>query len=133
MGGMKLFRQSRRFTALLALVSVLFMQLAVAAYACPRMAAEQLSAAAHESMQDCHEMDMGQGQPNMCQAHDQAGTQSLDKPASPDIQPFVPAALQISITAINERQPQKLVRPNNALLTRATAPPHAIDHCCFRI
>lgn len=124
-------RHTRRFVALLALASLLFMQLAVAAYACPNTAAAQVVAAAGEGMQGCHDMDTFQ--PNLCQAHDQAGNQSLDKPPFPDVQPFIPAALQLEVRNAETRRTQARMHPGDILLKRATAPPHAIDHCCFRI
>ncbi|WP_157691739.1 hypothetical protein [Noviherbaspirillum autotrophicum] len=125
------FHQTRRFAALLALASLLFLQLAVAAYACPGIDPLRIAAAADEGMQDCHGMDTAQ--PNLCQAHQQAGSQLLDKPPSPDIQPFVPAALQREVVVAAMRQEPRHAPPDDVVLTRATAPPHAIDHCCLRI
>lgn len=117
---MKLSRPSRIVAALLALVSVLFMQFAVASYICPTM-----------KMDGCSGKDMTQ--PSLCHAHDQAGNQSLDKPVSPPVQPFMPVALVMTVASGEIGHLSQADRPNTFLLARATAPPLAIQHCCFRI
>lgn len=129
--------QFRFVAALIALFSMLFMQLAVAAYACPNMRGGQqgasmaMSADSPAMSSDCMGMDMEQ--PSLCHAQDQAGNQSLDKPQTPTVQAFAPVALIQTITAIDSvfrpLPPQR--RP--LYLTRATDPPLSIRHCCFRI
>lgn len=127
----------RFVAALIALFSMLFMQLAVASYACPNMrtaqpsAATAISAGATAMSPDCMGMDMEQ--PSLCRAQDQAGSQSLDKPQLPDVQPFVPAALVQAVTALNLSYAQLPTQPRPLNLTRATAPPLSIQNCCFRI
>lgn len=117
---MSVFRTSRVVAALIAVVSVLFMQFAVASYACPVV-----------KMDNCHGMDMEQ--PSLCHVHDQAGNQSLDKPPAPPVAPFVPATL-VTLLVIDEPvQSSQADRADTFFLTRATAPPLAIRHCCFRI
>lgn len=117
---MKVWLPSRVITALIALVSVLFMQFAVASYACPAV-----------KVDNCHGMDMEQ--PSLCHAHEQAGNQSLDKPPVPPVAPFVPATLVTLLVADKPVQPSQTDRADTFFLTRATAPPLAIRHCCFRI
>ncbi|MBS0309505.1 MAG: hypothetical protein JSS58_11135 [Proteobacteria bacterium] len=134
---MKPSHSFRLVTALVALISVLFTQLAVAAYACPGMKIEQVSQAVampmedHQAMSGCAGMD--DVQPGLCHAHDHAGNQSLDKPELPLIQPFVPTGfvLAIGFTEIIDRP--LTARPTSIVLTRAAAPPLAIRNCCFRI
>jgi hypothetical protein len=129
--------QFRFVAALVALFSMLFMQLAVASYACPNMRAGQqgasmaMSAASAAMPPDCKGMD--KEQPSLCHAQDQAGNQSLDKPQPPSVQAFVPVALVQAIAAIDSVFRPYPPQPRPLYLTRATDPPLAIRHCCFRI
>ncbi|MDB5765895.1 MAG: silD [Collimonas fungivorans] len=136
---MRLSRPSRIIAALLVLVSVLFMQLAVAGYACPSYAISQDSEQSSEPMA----MDGGQemagcagadkAQPSLCHANDQAGNQSLDKPQLPHVQPFMAAALTLVFQHVEAIDNSTDVLPNSLLLARTTAPPLSIRNCCFRI
>jgi hypothetical protein len=113
------------------LICMLTMQFAVAAYVCPGMAMADSSG--DQSMIHCDGMDMAQ--PGLChiQAHDQTHKQSLDKPDIPDVAPFVPNGLVLT-TAIDGDAIDSIGLPPTPLsLTRTTAPPIAIRHCCFRI
>lgn len=134
---MKTTRFTRLLTAIVALFSMLYMQLAVASYVCPGVPAEGLDRAASAQaamvdMPDCQDMDATQ--PQLCHLHanGEPAKQSLDN-ATPDVPPFVPSAL------ILELQPASAVPlPDGAsyrpvALTRTTAPPVAIRNCCFRI
>lgn len=135
---MKLSRTSRLITALVALCGMLFMQLAVAAYACPSWSAGQsgqidaalASAAGMSDMPGCEGMD--QEQPALCHAHAHADSQALDKPAAPQIPLFMPLIL------VAAWQPPEVALPVSAAppappMTRATAPPLSIRNCCFRL
>lgn len=139
---MHAFRLSRLTTAFIALLSILFMQLAVASYACPSVtvpvtgsiglaaAAAESAEWANQAMPGC--VDMDRDQPSLCHAHEQAGTQSLDRPDLPQVQPFMAAGLSVLLLT------DALVIPASAVfeeitLTRATAPPLSIQNCCFRI
>ncbi len=135
---MKLSRPSRVIAAFIALISILFTQLAVAGYACPDLTTESTSELVaisaqvdHQNMPDCIGLDAEL--PSLCHAHAQIGDQSLDKPPLPPVQPFVAAALASVFQQIEfARRPPAL--PSNAfILTRITAPPAAIRNCCFRI
>jgi hypothetical protein len=129
-------RRSRLFTALLALVSLLFMQLAVASYACPTALSSKVAevAAMADSGMPCAEsmsLSMDDEQPNLCQAHCQAGQQTADKYEMP---PLAIAALANSIYAPFVAESMPVGAPfQTPLLRRATAPPLAVQHCCFRI
>jgi hypothetical protein len=130
---MKLPRISRAIAALIAVFSLLFAQLAVAAYACPQLAMAVMSAQAEQGdMPGCTGM-ADTGQPGLCQAHCASGQQSLDAPVLPPVAPFAATGL-VAILALSETtgagRPAASQPP---LLARATAPPLAIRHCCFRI
>lgn len=136
---MKLSRPSRYFAALLAVVSVLFSQLAVAAYACPgflgtpamEIAVVMLDHADQHVMPDCDEMDSAQ--PALCHAHMQAGDQSLDKPLSPNVPPAVAVLLAPAISNLRIVPPPVLFYADAAWLRRSSEPPLSIQNCCFRI
>jgi hypothetical protein len=130
---MKTSRPLRFAAALIALVSVLFAQLAVAGYACPGLKIDislSMQGKMHDGMSGCAGMD--QKQPNLCHAHDQVGNQSLDKPDLPLVQPFIAAAMVTNLSSI-DIDPTGPYQISHESLTQATAPPHAILHCCYRI
>lgn len=138
---MKLSRPSRSFAALIALVSMLFMQLAVSAYACPGIGMamgeqwlqqdQAASVMADMEMSGCHEMDPVQ--PSLCHAYGQSGNHSLDKPEIPSVQPFMAAGLALSLSPLLVKSHSANFLTEDIFLAHATAPPAAIRNCCFRI
>lgn len=132
---MKPSRTIRFVAALIAVISMLFTQLAVASYRCPGMAQPaRLAAAAGSDMQamaGCAGMDLEL--PGLCQAMDQTGQQSLDKPDLPQVAPFMAVGPALVLAAPACMDPPATVAPDTGLLTRTTAPPLTIRHCCFRI
>lgn len=128
-------RRTRLLTAVFALVSLLFMQLAVAGYVCPGAGSKvsDISAMAEAGMPCAQSMtlNMDEEQPNLCQAHCQTGHQSADKHelTSPVAISALPAnfSLQIAFPVFFEAP---LQAPH---LRRTTAPPVAIRNCCFRL
>ena len=124
-------RPVRYLAALLTMASLLFAQLALAAYVCPGMHAGATVAAAMASMPGCDGMDMDQ--PALCHAHQQTGNQSLDKPDLPAVQPFTPGALVLTLAPAPLAAQPSFEVPATLHLSHATAPPLAIQHCCFRI
>jgi hypothetical protein len=133
-------RRSRVVAAFIALISMLFMQLAVAAYACPELNVAQddgVMVMAAMDMQDQHMssscVEVDKNQPNLCHAHDQVGNQSLDKPPVPPVQPFVAVGLAVPVSPIDITWHPAASPPQISFLERATAPPVAIRNCCFRI
>lgn len=138
---MKLSHSFRVVTALVMLFSMLFMQYAVASYACPGMKIGQDSAPAAmqmdagnktmSGMSGCEGIDAKQ--PNLCHAHDQVGNQSLDKPEVPHVQPFMAAALMLAFQSVEIGSDSIAAPPDSPLLTRTTAPPLSIRNCCFRL
>jgi hypothetical protein len=148
---MRLSRQPRLITALLVLFSVLFMQLAVAAHACvnlrsapaPKPAMEMTMtlhgehaehAADMAQAADCCATDEIATAAALCDQHCQPAVQSLDKPATPDVSPFVAVALIATDTAASALPAGLgLSRANGLFSTRIHAPPLSIRNCCFRI
>lgn len=135
---MKRSRSSNFVAALIALFSVLFMQFAVAAYACPTLnigqtaeASMQATSVDHESMSGCNGVDMAQ--PSLCHVHDQTGNQSLDKPELRQVQAFSPVVLVAALRLTDLGDYPVLRQSESSLLARTTAPPLSIRNCCFRI
>lgn len=137
---MKFFRKSRVVTALFALISVLFMQLAVAAYACPSLAegktvAYSLATAPaidHAAMIGC-EGAIDLEQPSLCFVHSQYGDQSSGKTELPNLSP----TLTMIVMPVIKSVVAPIRPPNNDIasshLMRGYTPPLAIQNCCFRI
>ena len=135
---MKTSRSTRFLTAIVAMLSMLFMQLAVASYVCPAMPAGSHNSAASAraamiDMPNCQGMDAVQ--PQLCHlyAHGEPSKQSPDKTPAPAVPPFVPATLMLDLqffdtVLIPDARPYRPIA-----LTRTTAPPVAIRNCCFRI
>ena len=128
-------RRHRLITVLFALISLLFMQLAVASYACPGAGSKITEAAAMaEAGMPCAEstaISMDDAQPNLCHAHCQAGQQTADKyelPAPVAIA-TLPADFTLPVT-VPVFSGAPLLVPD---LKRTTAPPVVIRNCCFRI
>jgi hypothetical protein len=134
---MKFFRTSRFVAALVALISMLFMQLAVAGYVCPEFDQGHTAESAatvqygHEVSLNCIGTDADQA--SLCQAHATLGNESVDTQNGASVPPFVPAVLTLVL--------QQLVYPHLSLesaaasppLTRTVEPALAIQNCCFRI
>jgi hypothetical protein len=136
---MKLTRPSRVVAALIALIGMLFMQLAVAAYACPELVTVPASEAAMTKVHahadameaDCIGSDTEQA--NLCNTHATSGNQSLDKPNVAPLSPFAVATLTVVLRDfefVSTSPSRNVAAPP---LTRVTAPPLAIRNCCFRI
>lgn len=132
---MSSLRRHRFLTVLIALCSLLFMQLAVAAYSCPGFGSrvQEISAMAEAGM-PCAEsmaMDMEEGQPALCHAHCESAqpvgdTHAVQVPViDVDNGAFRAAAIFIALPRGASAQ--------SSLLTRATAPPLGIRNCCLRI
>lgn len=134
---MRLSRTSRLIAATIALFSILFMQLAVSAYACPALSLGhngQMTSSVYKTPVDmvrCQDMDMEQ--PHLCHASHQTDKQSLDKPATPPLAAFVAVGYGLPISVDLLSFERFLDAPPPAFLTHATAPPIAIRNCCFRI
>ncbi|MFZ3141288.1 hypothetical protein [Polaromonas sp.] len=128
-------RRNRLITVFFALVSLLFMQLAVAAYACPGSGPKVVEVAAMaEAGMPCAEsmaMTMDDTQPNLCHAHCQAAQQSADKHELP---PAIDVGLLPAGFTLDLPFPAIANAPLQApYLQRTTAPPLAIQNCCLRL
>jgi hypothetical protein len=125
-------RKSRPWVALCAVASLLFAQLAMAAYACPGESAADRTAleSAPSAAPGCEGMDSSQ--PALCQAHCQQAAQSLEKPVTPVVPP-APWMHPIVLPAPEIRTAFAPSGNQRSLLARSTAPPLAIRNCCFRI
>lgn len=132
---MRLSRQSRFVTAAVALFSLLFMQLAVAAYACPKFSAAKTQAVMLDEggapMKDCAQLDKQNR--SLCQADAQKTPQSLDKPPPPAVQPFAPIGSFVLLVTHDEPSLSAGAPAALFLLAPGTSPPIAIRHCCFRL
>jgi len=122
---MKQRQSSRSLAAILALCCMLFTQLALASYACPSWTPSPDVAIQAGA---CDGMDLEQ--PSLCAAQDQDSDQSLDKPASPPVPPFVPVSLAALLAPPGVSIPPVGAPPS--MLARPTAPPLSIRLCCFR-
>jgi hypothetical protein len=115
----------------------MFMQFAVAGYTCPvstgvpSNSAEITATASDRSMPGCSGMD--QVQPGLCHAYDHAGSQSLDKPELPGVQPFNPAGLVSALSFIDRLDGPLFNHSNSLRLSRAAGQPLSIRNCCLRI
>jgi hypothetical protein len=128
-------RRTRLITLLFAVVSLLFMQLAVASYACPSTGSKVAEVAAMAEVgMPCAEsmsLNMDDEQPNLCHAHCQAGQQTADKYElpSPVAISVLPADFTLPVT-VPVFSGAPLQAPH---LMRTTAPSVVIRNCCFRI
>lgn len=111
------------------------MQLAVASHACPgaesKVAAISAMAGAGMPCAQSMTVNMDKEQPNLCQAHCQAGQQVADKyelPAPVGLTALPPDFLLPVVALV--LQDASIQAPH---LMRTTAPPVAIRHCCFRL
>lgn len=133
---MKLSSPSNIIAVALAIFSMLFMQLALAAYVCPGVTqgeATMTTASMAMDMPGCVGMDSEQ--PVLCHAHaqDQASKQSLDKPDLPLVTPFIAATLVQMLVLEPVLTLQNDPAITAQLSARSAAPPVAILHCCFRL
>nr|WP_315249554.1 hypothetical protein [uncultured Duganella sp.] len=136
---MKTSPTSRLLTAIVAIFSLLFMQLAVAAYDCPGKSSGgqtgvSTSMTVAMDMGDCSGMDAAQ--PTLCHSfgHGDLASHSTDKtPPVPDVPAFVPVVLIFDLHLFDVIPPPKRQSYPPIALTRTSAPPIAIRNCCFRI
>jgi hypothetical protein len=131
---MKLSISLRRIAASLTLLSLLFLQLAIASYVCPVLAPAVVdySDNAATSM-PCHRGD--HDQPSLCHVHaSEIGNKlSLDKSEAPVVHAFLPVqmAQTIALSAVDPMIGNQRERLDVHL--RSTEPPSTLLNCCFRI
>lgn len=145
---MRLSHTCRFYSALVALFSMLFMQLALAGYACPvgggesrtmvdtarlaHMADMAAMMASGHPMPHCEQMKRDIV-PSLCHANAHAQHQSLDKHELPAVTSFIPSVLMLVFQPIDPAALLPRLTSDAALLARANAPPLIIRHCCFLI
>ena len=126
-------RRIRLLSAVVALLSLLFMQVALAAYACPTLIPAQSTPMLDrpgQPMVDCPEAD--KQSPTLCYADTHKQTVSLEKPTSPSVMPFVATGFALSVLWPEDRGAMP-TPPLVFLHASGTSPPIAIRHCCFRL
>lgn len=127
-------RQTKRICCVIT-ACLLFMQLAVAAYACPRLDVPNIVPAAitaepSDMAKGCEVLDPAN--PNLCLQQLQAGTQLPDTAALPIPVPSAGAVLEIALPAPAGNS-NSFIAVARDLLARDTAPPLTVRNCCFRI
>jgi hypothetical protein len=126
-------RRHRLITVILALVSLLFMQLAVAGYACPQHSGDPSAEQSMAGMPCADEMPAltDSEQPGLCHAHCQSADQTADKAQSPA--PAAAIAVGFAYTVEPALDSWRHRAPPPPWLSRATEPPLAVRNCCFRL
>jgi len=127
-------RRHRLVTVLFALVSLLFMQLAVAGYACPVDAGKVETAAMAAAGMPCADemsLSMDSEQPGLCHAHCQSTQQTVDKAQSPTAAAAIATGFAYTIEPAQLASPRRAAPPPSLL--RATEPALAVRNCCFRL
>lgn len=126
-------RRHRLLTVLIALFSLLSMQLAVAGYACPVEGKVSEIAAMTEAAMPCagDMASVDTEQPGLCHAHCQSAQQSVDKVQVPTPMGAVATGFTYTVEPSRPSAPRPQAQPPSLL--RSTAPPIAVRNCCFRI
>ena len=136
---MELSRAIRKSISLVLMGVLLFAQLAVASYSCPRLGGmdpASMSVSVPELMSvgmapGCDQLDPEAA--NLCAEHCHQGQQSADTAASPAVSAAIPTLLYLIPT-----EPQHLPGSGRSApavgdsVVAAPEPPHAILHCVFR-
>lgn len=126
-------RPSRLIAAIIAIVSLLFVQLAVASYVCPELAAAFESAVPIDDAQIDHCALASAEQPILCHAHCEPDSQSSHTTHVPPIQAFVATELTVVVCDTHVVTLAHMLEWQAETLQRSAAPPLAIRNCCFRI
>jgi len=127
-------RSLSRFLARFLIASLLFAQLAVAAYACPLEVADGMSPAMSDmaEMQDCAQMSQhDKAAPNLCAEHCHPAQQLTPHANVPSVPMALPVGFFVPLP-VSESSAPPMVRYAD-VLTLASSPPHTLLHCCFRI
>lgn len=126
-------RALRRFIARLGIVALLFMQLAVAAYACPGLQrasdAPVVMSTSDAAMDDCPMVD--RAAPNLCKQHCQHDGQATGQASSPPVLAVdLPLLAVLPVVEVLPAPVAPSVSPE--FLAHATSPPPAIRFGVFR-
>lgn len=125
-------RALRRFIAKLGIVALLFMQLAVAAYACPGVPSSSDSpmvmSTSDAAMDDCPMGD--RSAPNLCKQHCQHDGQATGQASAPVFAVDLPL---LAVLPVVEVLPAPVAPDvSSEFLAHATSPPPAIRFGVFR-
>ena len=126
----------RIIAVVLAITSMLFMQLALAAYVCPGVeqgGATMMASSSNMEMPGCDGMDTEQAALCHAHAHDQGDHQTLDKADLPSVTPFIASQLLQTLAPAADFSSAIFSRYSTQFPAHSSAPPIAILHCCFRI
>lgn len=124
-------RRHRRWIALIALLGLLFQQLALAAYVCPIDQGELAAAASERStVPPCHSPDSGDRA--RCHQHCHPLTPSFDQAPALTVPP---ALLPATTWLMSPAQPAEWNARYAASerIVRAAAPPLNIQHCTLQV
>ena len=131
-------RRKRFAVVLFALMNLLFLQLAVAAYACPgglsnAVGVDQIATMADAGMPCDGSMSlvMDDEPSSLCHAHCKADPQTADKYQLPGLPGLADLASEFPLPGVTPAALGALLQA--PLLRRTTAPPLAVRNCCFRI
>ena len=126
-------RRHRLITVLFALFSLLSMQLAMAAYACPvNSKVSQIAAMAEAGMPCADDMSSSDtDQPGLCHAHCQSAQQTVEKVQAPTPMGAVATGFTYTLEPSRPAAPRPPAQPPSLL--RSSAPPISVRNCCFRI
>jgi hypothetical protein len=115
-------------TAVLVVLSLLFSQLALAAYVCPQQADAEAMAAMMASGMPCEGMDMDQ--PALCAEHSAATAQSFEAVKVPS--PSAPAIVQVLELPVVLDATEAVAQPGLAQ-PEAHPPPHPVFLSTLRL
>lgn len=126
-------RLRRKLVSLLGIVAVLFAQLSVAAYACPKqfVGLDETAIEVAESTAAIAFVIEDSVSPLLCQKYSEAGQQNINDTAPTMVSQSIDC---VRINPVLLDAPAPLTAANFApTLHHATSPPLPIRNCCFRI
>jgi hypothetical protein len=123
---MRLHPRHRRWIALLALLGMLFQQLAMASYICPIESGRSGAAAMTAPCHACPDVDKAR-----CQQHCFPQPPTGDHPPMPTVPALLPATTWL-VQSDRCLSPAYDTRDAH-IVARATAPPLTVQHCTFQL
>jgi hypothetical protein len=126
---MPLRHRHRRWIALLALIGLLFQQLAMASYICPLERDHPTAVSSMAKMPPCHAG--GATDKARCQQHCFPQPPSPDHPPMPTVPAMLPATTWLQESGNHLLQTRQV--NVSRVAAKATPPPLTIQHCTFQI
>ncbi len=123
-------RTTRTLVSLLCLFTVLFTQLAVSAYACPKQFGGMNATTGTVGIATGGPCDVVDPVPALCQKHCEDGQQNVSTSPLPTPIATVNGQYVNHVEIAQAALPIPVITPS---LHHATAPPLAIRHCCLRL